>query len=51
MSCVQFMVERQEQAQEYHQSRFGDMDPVPFVSTPEVERPALFIRGKTRTDW
>lgn len=45
------MVESQLQAEAYHHERFGEMAALPFAATPEIERPASYIRGKSRTDW
>ena len=39
------------QAEEYHRGRFGEMDPLLFATAPDIERPASYIRGKSRTDW
>lgn len=48
---IQYMVESQVQAEEYYMERYGEMPPVPFAATPEIERPAPYIHGKSRTDW
>ena len=45
------MVGAQEHAQAYHRGRYGEMTAVPFISVPVPERPAPYIRGKSRTDW
>lgn len=45
------MLESQMQAEEYHQGRFGEMAAVAFASVPAIDRPAAYIRGKSRTDW
>jgi hypothetical protein len=45
------MVESQVRAEEYSRGRFGDMAPLDFSSLPIIERPAAYIRGKSRTDW
>lgn len=45
------MVGNQMQAEEYHRGRFGEMAPLLFATAPDIERPASYIRGKSRTDW
>jgi len=48
----QHMMESQVHAQQYHSGRFGEMDPVPFTSKPEIKRPTpYYIREKARTNW